>query len=133
MLSGLLIDAGQLARHGVEHGHRGDLAAGEHVGADGDAVGDEVGDALVDALVAAAEEDEVAAGELGGQRVVELPPLGRELDDAAAVLDALGVDAEHGLERGADDVDAQHHAGAAAVRRVVHLQVAQRRVVAVVA
>ena len=37
-----------------------------------------------------------------------------------------------GLERGADDVDAQHHPGAAAVRLVVDLAAGERRVVAVV-
>src|SRR5665648_937725 len=68
----------------------------------------------------------------GGESVVELPPFGGELDDAAPVPDAGRVAGEHRLQGGADDVDAQDHPGAAAVRRVVHLQVAQRRVVAVV-
>ncbi len=82
-----------------------------------------MGDALVDALVAPAEQDEVAPGELLGETVVELAPLGRELDDPAALTQVRGVAAEGRLERGGDHVDAQHHTGAAAVRGVVDLQV----------
>src|SRR5665647_1617440 len=124
--------AGQLARDGVEHGHGRHLAAAQHVGADGDPVGHKMRHALVDALVAAAEQDEVLLGQLNGESVVELPPFGGQLDDAALVPDTSRVAGEHRLQGGADDVDAQDHPGAAAVGRVVHLQMAQRRVVAVV-
>src|SRR5450759_2712721 len=129
---GVADHAGKLARDGVEHGHGRHLAAAQHVGADGDPVADEMRHALVDALVAAAEQDEVLLGQLSGESVVELPPFRGELDDAAPSLHAGRVAGEHRLQGGADDVDAQDHPGAAAVGRVVHLQVAQRRVVAVV-
>ena len=95
-------------------------------------VADHVRDPLVDAFVAAAQQTEVAAGQLGRQRVVELAPLGSELDDAARLADARRVGPEHGLERRAHHVDAQDHAGAATVRGVVHLGVLERRVVTVV-
>ena len=58
-----------------------------------------------------------------GQR----PPLRRQRDDPV-----VGHAAVDGVERGRDDVDAQHHAGPAAVRLVVDLTGAQRRGVAVV-
>ena len=49
--------ARELAQHGVEHDHRRQLAAGEHVAADRDLVGAEVvDDPLVEALVAAAQQ-----------------------------------------------------------------------------
>jgi len=41
-------------------------------------VGHQLRDALVDAFVAAAQHAQVGAGELGGQRVVELTPAGRQ-------------------------------------------------------
>ena len=66
-------------------------------------------------------------GELVDERLVELSALRREGDHPAA--GALAVD---GLERGADDVHAQHHSRAAPVRLVVHLAAGERRVVAVV-
>ena len=50
-----------LAHDGVEQHLRRDLAARQHVGADGDAVGDEVRHAFVDALVAPAQHAEIAA------------------------------------------------------------------------
>ena len=67
------------------------------------------------------------SGELLHQRLVELAALWRERDDA--VGRKLAVD---GLERRGDDVDAQHHPGAAAVRVVVDLARRERRRVAVV-
>ena len=65
--------------------------------------------------------------ELLDERLVELPPLRRQRDHALR-----GRAAVDGVERGGDDVDAQHHPGAAAVRLVVDLPGAQRRRVAVV-
>ena len=50
----------------------------------------------------------------------------------SAIDTLLGRVAVDGLERSRDDVDAQHHAGTAAVRLVVHLAGAQRRRVAIV-
>ena len=129
---GIAHGAGYLAHDGVERRHGGDLAAAEHVRADGDTVRDQVGDALVDALVASAQQAEVTLRELARQRVVELAPLGRQLDDAPSLAHRRAVDPIHRLERGGHHVDAQDHAGAAAIRRVVDLQVLERRVVAVV-
>ena len=57
-----------------------------------------------------------SVGELLDELLVELPTLRRERDDAM-----LGYAAVHRIERRGDDVDAQHHAGAAAVRVVVDL------------
>ena len=49
--------ARKLAQHGVEHDHRGELAAGQHVATDRDLVAAEVvDDPLVEALVAAAQK-----------------------------------------------------------------------------
>ena len=72
----------------------------------------------------------VSAGsrrELLDELLVELPSLRRERDDA--VVRRAAVD---GVERGGDDVDAQHHPRPAAVRVVVDLARAQRSRVAVV-
>ena len=66
-------------------------------------------------------------GELLDERLVELPPLRRERDHPRRAL--VAVD---GVERRRDDVDAQHHPRATAVRRVVDLPGAQRRRVPVV-
>ena len=66
-------------------------------------------------------------GQLFDERLVELAALRRERDHASR--GCLAVD---GLERRRDDVDPQHHPGAAAVRRVVDLAGTQRRRVAVV-
>ena len=85
-------------------------------------------DALVEALEAGGEEGErIGLGQLLDQRLIELAALRRERDHAAPRR--VPVD---GLERGADDVDAQHHPGAAAVGLVVDLTARQRRVVPVV-
>src|SRR5262245_52794766 len=52
--------AGQEPRDGVRDGHRGDLAAGHHVVADGELLGRErLADPFVEALVAAADQHEV--------------------------------------------------------------------------
>ena len=66
-------------------------------------------------------------GELLDDRLRQRPPLRRQRDHALRPLVAV-----HRLERSGDDVDAQHHARAAAVRLVVDLAGAKRRRVAVV-
>ena len=74
-------------------------------------------DALVEPLVAPAEKrDVVLLGQLVGKLVVEQPP-GRGEQDDPGVLSA-GICR---LQRGIDYVDPQHHAGATAVGRIVHL------------
>ena len=84
--------------------------------------------ALVEALVAAAEKGHVRLGrQLVREPVVEQPAGGREQNDPRLLAISVG-----GLQRRVDDVDAQHHPGAAAVRRVVHLAGIERRRVAVV-
>ena len=75
-------------------------------------VAEVVEDALVEALEARREQRERRlARELLDEILVELPPCGRERDDAV-----LGHAAVDRVERGRDDVDAQHHPGPAAVR-----------------
>ncbi len=66
-------------------------------------------------------------GELLDDRLRQLPALRGQRDDPVAGLAAVG-----GVERSRDDVDAEHHAGAAPVRLVVDLAGAERRRVAVV-
>ena len=113
----------------VEQHHRRQLAAGEDVRADRDRVGREVrDDPLVEALEARREERQRRlGGELLDDGLRQRPPLRRQRDHP--LLGRLAVD---GVERGRDDVDAQHHPGAAAVGLVVDLAGAQRRRVAVV-
>src|SRR4029079_6821205 len=118
--------ARELAGDGVEDGHRRHLAAREHVRPDRDRVVRElVVHALVEALVAAAQERQpLQRGELRHALVAELAPDRRQHRHPALVehaLDGRGVDA---LERGADDVDPDHHPRSAAVGGVVHLPVA---------
>ena len=88
-------------------------------------------DALVEALVAAAQQRERRlAGELVDEAVVEQPAARDQRDHAALRAQLDGVDAVEGAQRRVHDVDAQHHAGAAAERRVVDLAARERRVVA---
>src|SRR5690242_18383431 len=124
--------ARELAGDGVEDGHRGHLAAREHVRPDRDRVIRElVVHALVEALVAAAQERHaLERGELRHDLVAELAPDRRQHRHPALCQDApdgRGVDA---LERCTDDVDPDHHPRSAAVRGVVHLPVATGGVVA---
>ena len=87
-----------------------------------------VEDPLVEALEPSRQQRQRLLGrELLDELLVELPPLRRERDDAV-----LGSSAVDGVERGRDDVDAQHHPRPAAVRVVVDLAGGQRRRVAVV-
>ncbi len=119
----------EAARHRVQQHHRRQLPAGEDVGPDRDRLGGEaVDDALVEALEASREERQQRLGrELLDELLVELASLGRERDDPRGPR-AGAVDR---LERGVDDVDPEHHAGAAAVRLVVHLPGPERREVPV--
>ena len=121
--------SGQPARDRVDQHHRRQLAAGEDVRADRDRVGAEVvDDARVESLEAGREHrDRRLRGELLDERLVELAALRRQRDHARGPVVAVGR-----LERGRDDIDAQHHARAAAVGRVVDLAGAQRRRVPVV-
>ena len=81
---------------------------------------------LVEALEPGGEQRELGLlGQLLDERLVERPALRRERYHPRRPL--LAVDR---LERGRDDVDAEHHARAAAVGLVVDLACAQRRRVA---
>ena len=75
----------QLAHHRVADHHRRQLAARTARTGRSTHVGREVlVHALVEALVAPAQQRELLlAGQLGGERVVELPPAGRQRDHAA--------------------------------------------------
>ena len=64
------------------------------------------------------------------KRVVEHPAAGREREHAALVAQVDGIDAVEAAQRRVHHVDAQHHPGAAAERRVVDLAAAERRVLA---
>ena len=120
--------ARQAARDRVDQHHRRQLAAGEDVRADRDRVRREVlHDPLVEALEARRQQRQaLLLRELLHDRLRELPSLRRQRDHAV-----LGHAAVDGVERGRDDVDAQHHPRAAAVRLVVDLAGAQRRRVAI--
>jgi hypothetical protein len=120
---------GEAARHSVEEHHRRQVAVREDVRPDRDRVGREMlDDPLVEAFEARRQQRERVHGrELLDDLLRERPPLRRERDDARRTIGAV-----HGVKRSRDDVDAQHHAGAAAVRLVVDLARAERRRVAVV-
>ena len=70
-------DAGQQADGGVDDYGGGQLAAGEHVVADGElVVAEELADALVDALIAAADQhDAIQGGEAARGGLVKAPAL----------------------------------------------------------
>ena len=90
-------------------------------------------DPLVEALVAAAQQRQLRlGGELLDHPVVEHPPARRQRDDPPPRADRDRVLAVAGAQRRLDDVDPQHHPGAAAERRVVDLAGRERRVGAVV-
>ena len=101
----------------LDEDHRGQLAAGEDVVADGDLAVDAVLDeALVDPFVAAGHEDEARmGGELAHEGVVETLALGRKVDDVAG---GIGLRLR-GLEGGIQHVDLHHHAVPAAEGLVV--------------
>ena len=85
-------------------------------------------DPVVEALEPGREErDRLLRGELLDDGLGQRPALRGQRDDPV-----IGGSAVRGVERGRDDVDAEHHAGAAAVRLVVDLPGAERRRVAVV-
>ena len=79
--------AGHQPRHGVDHHQRAQLAAGEHIVADGQFLVDaQVECALVDALVVAAEQQQPRlAREFLDDALVELPPARGEVDAPGAV------------------------------------------------
>jgi hypothetical protein len=97
---------------------------------DRDGVGDQMlPDALVNPLVAATQQGELGLGrQIAGERIVELAARRGKQDDAPA-LAALPVGR---VQRRVDGVDPQHHAGPAAVGRVINLAAAERRRVAVI-
>ena len=70
------------------------------------------------------------AGELGHHVVRELAPDRRQDGDAPLLEDAVDRCRVDPLQSRTHDVDANHHPGSASVRRVIHLPVAARRVVA---
>src|SRR5918999_1626383 len=113
---------------GIEDDHRGELAPGEYVGPDRDRVGsDMLENPLVEALEARRHDRERVLGrQLLHQVLVELPSLRSQRDDAAPRV--IAVDS---LERGAHDVDAEHHSCSAPVGLVVDLADWKRREVAV--
>src|SRR5215471_1291539 len=112
--------------HGVHEDHGRQLAAAEHVVADGDlAVGQGLADPVVDALVAAADHDQAGLSrELGRERLGQRLPPRLHQDHRSRVGGAQRVD------RGEDRLRLEHHAGAAPERRVVDLAVPVDREVA---
>ena len=122
--------ARELAQHGVQHDHRRQLAAGQHVAADRDLLGHEVlEDALVEALVAAAQQRErrrsAASSEASASsssRPAGVSAITRRGDAQLDRIDAVAI-----AQRRLHHVHAQHHPRAAAERRVVDLPPLQRR------
>ncbi len=88
-------------------------------------------DPLVKALVAPAQQGQ---GRLGRKllhvALVEHPSLGRKRDHASVLAHLGRVDPVMSSQGGVHHVDAQHHSGAAAERRVIDLSAAQGRVLA---
>ena len=105
----------------------------QHVAADRDRVGGEVlDDALVEALVAAAEQRDRRLGAPARRRSASssIRPPGVSAITRRSRRRSTGSGVVDRPQRLVHDVDAQHHAGAAAEGRVVDLAAAQRRVVA---
>ena len=92
-----------------------------------------IDNALIDPFVPPGQQRQrLLARELGDQAVVEHRPAGREHDHSPLVAQLHRIAAVASSQRRLDDVDSQHHSGAAAERRVVDLPGVQRRVIAVV-
>src|SRR5579862_2403054 len=122
--------AGELAGHRVDDRHRRHLAAGEDVWTDRDQLGREVVEhPLVEPLVAAAEQAQRTLGrsQLGRHRVVEAAAPRRQRDHPHPLPHLVDRCRIRLLERRADHVDADHHAGTAAVGCVVDLAVTAER------
>src|SRR5579875_3442392 len=103
----------------IQDGKRGNLAAGQHEVPERELLERiERSKPLVDALVVAANQDEpVQPGKALGVRLREaLPGRRREHEDAALGRRGGG---EHQIERARQGLQAQNHARAAAVRRIV--------------
>ena len=84
-------------------------------------------DTLVESFEACGQQGEpLLAGELFDDVLRQLPALRCQRNDAL-----VGHAVVHRVERSRDDVDPQHHAGAAAVGLVVDLRSAQRCAVTV--
>src|SRR5207248_7809632 len=127
---GVAEGAGQLADHGVGDHHGRELAARQHVGADRDHVRRQVLEhPVVEALVAPAEQGQVqaAAGELGGEGVIELPSPGGQRDHPPCAPDVLRVAAVALPQGRLHHIHPDDHPGAASVRRVVDLAGGERR------
>ncbi len=90
-------------------------------------------DSLVEAFVATAEQGQRRFGsQLLDQLVIEDASTGGQGQHAPMRADLRGIRAVAGSERRLHHIHAQHHAGAAAERRVIHLAAGQRRVIAVI-
>ena len=120
--------ARQAARDRVDEHHRRQVSVREDIGADRDRIGGKVlHDPLVEAFEPRRQKRHVlGAGELLDHRLGQLPALRTERDHGVVHGPAV-----NSVERGGDDVDAQHHAGTASVRLVVDLAVPERRVIAI--
>jgi len=115
---GVAHHAGDQAADGLQHHHGGHLPAREHVVAHRQlAVDQVVGHPLVDPLVAAAQQRESGrAGQLGGGRLVEGPPGGRQQQQRPGRL--------HRLHGGEQRLGHHHHPRPAPEGGVVHGPVA---------
>ena len=107
--------AGDMARQAVDHHHRGQLAAGEHIIPDGNLLVDQrVNGPLIHALIMPAEKDEVfLLRQLFGALLGQHGPSGREQDAPGRKILHRRAHAVENRLRGHD------HARAAAVRIVV--------------
>ena len=120
---GVAHESGQQAYDGLDDRERGDLAAVEHVVADGDLAhlqprGSVVHHPLVDALVATAREDQVLpGGQVGGDRLGERRAGRCGYDEDAPVR-------RDAVQRLAPGLGLHHHAGTPAVGGVVDRAVA---------
>ncbi len=106
------------AAHGIHHHHRRQLAARQHIVADGELVGRQMrAHPLVNAFIVAAEQrDARLRRQLARDGLRENAPGRVEQDDRAALVD--------GFDGGEERLRLHHHAGAAAIGIVVHDMVA---------
>lgn len=120
--------AGQPACNGIDDRESWNLATREDVRPDRHLIGAQmVEDALVESFEAGREKRQGRLQcELLDKILVELPSAGRESDDSVC-----GCAAIDGVESRSNDVDAQDHTRAAAIRLVVHLPGPERSRVAV--
>jgi hypothetical protein len=122
----------QLAHHAVDHHHRRELAAGEHVVADRNLVVRCAPDqSLVDPFVASGEHhDALLFRKLRHQRVIEHAPLRRQVHHSRLRYTTAFLPLPRRRQRFFQRLGHHHHAWSAAIRAIVDAAVIVGREVA---